>query len=139
MTFEERRAWIEGIVAVVTYIGYVTVVLSQAGGQPLTEAQYIAPMFWAIGISIVLSIIVGIAASIGRSSKVDQRDREIYRLGQFMGQGWIVLAGVGALLLAMVEADYFWIANVIYLGFTLWAITSCIARVVAYRGGFQKW
>ncbi|WP_157157166.1 hypothetical protein [Diaminobutyricimonas sp. LJ205] len=139
MTFEERRAWIEGIVAVVTYIGYVIVVLSQAGGQPLTEAQYIAPMFWAIGISIVLSIIVGIAVSIGRSSKVDQRDREIYRLGQFMGQGWIVLAGVGALLLAMVEADYFWIANAIYLGFTLWAITSCIARVIAYRGGFQKW
>lgn len=139
MTAEERRAWIEGIVAVVTYIGYAIVVLSQAGGQPLTEAQYIAPMFWAIGISIVLSIIVGIAASIGRSSKVDQRDREIYRLGQFIGQGWIVLGGVGALLLAMFEADYFWIANVIYLGFTLWAITSCLARVIAYRGGFQSW
>jgi hypothetical protein len=37
--------------------------------------------------------------------------------------------------MAMARWDYFWIANVIYLGFVLWAITGSVIKLVAYRRG----
>ena len=48
------------------------------------------------------------------------------------------LAGCGAaaaLVMAMAKAEYFWIANVIYLGFVLWAVAGSVLKLVAYRRG----
>jgi len=40
-----------------------------------------------------------------------------------------------ALVMAMARVDYFWIANVIYLGFVLWAVAGSVLKLVAYRRG----
>ena len=40
-----------------------------------------------------------------------------------------------ALVMAMAKVDYFWIANVIYLGFVLWAVAGSVLKLVAYRRG----
>ena len=37
--------------------------------------------------------------------------------------------------MAMAKWDYFWIANVLYLGFTLSAIVGAAVRLVGYRRG----
>ena len=37
--------------------------------------------------------------------------------------------------MAMARWDYFWIANVLYLGFVLWAIAGSVLKLVAYRRG----
>ena len=37
--------------------------------------------------------------------------------------------------MAMARWDYFWIANVIYLGFVLWAVAGSAVKLVAYRRG----
>lgn len=50
-----------------------------------------------------------------------------------------MIGGVVALLMAMAEVQHFWIANVIYLTFVLSAILGSVAKVVAYRRGFQPW
>jgi len=50
-----------------------------------------------------------------------------------------VIGGVGALLLAIFELGYFWIANLLYLYFALSAVLGSIAKIVGYRRGFQKW
>ncbi len=71
--------------------------------------------------------------------KKDQRDRQIYRFGEYIGQSFVMIGAVTALLLAMLEADYFWIANAIYLAFVLSAVLSTVAKIVAYRRGFQAW
>lgn len=39
-----------------------------------------------------------------------------------VGQSFVVIGGVAALLMAMAEWEHFWIANVIYLAFVLSAI-----------------
>ena len=39
------------------------------------------------------------------------------------------------LVMAMAKVDYFWIANVIYLGFVLWAVAGSVLKLVAYRRG----
>ena len=74
----------------------------------------------------------------GRGQK-DQRDREIHRFGEYIGQSFVVIGGVAALVLAMAEADHFWIANAIYLAFVLSSVLGCAAKIVAYRRGFQPW
>ena len=66
----------------------------------------------------------------------DVRDRQI---GEHTGQSFVVIGAVAALLMAMAEWDWFWIANVIYLCFTLSAILSAVTKIVIYRGSFPPW
>ena len=108
----------------------------------LAEVPYVAPLLWTIGASIVGSI--ALHAVLGISSprdagKKDQRDKEIYRFGEYIGQSFVVIGGVAALLMAMAEWGHFWIANVIYLAFVLSAVLGSVAKIVAYRRGFQPW
>ena len=50
-----------------------------------------------------------------------------------------MIGALGALVLAMLEADWFWIANVIYLCFVLSALLESITRLVACRRGVPTW
>jgi hypothetical protein len=58
---------------------------------------------------------------------------------EFIGQSFVVLGGVGALVMSIAEADYFWISNAIYLTFVLSAIVASVAKIVAYRRGLPSW
>lgn len=42
-------------------------------------------------------------------------------------------------VLAMAMLEFFWIANTVYLAFFLSAVVGGIAKLVAYRRGFQQW
>jgi hypothetical protein len=104
--------------------------------------SYASTLLWsvgaAIGVQIALNIAVGIASP-KDAKKKDQRDREIYRIGEHIGQSFVVIGGVAALLMALAEVDHFWIANVIYLAFFLSAVLGSVAKIFAYRRGFQTW
>jgi hypothetical protein len=92
----------------------------------------------AIVVNIVLSIIAGTFSPADAGSR-DERDRQISRLGEYIGQSFLVIGGVGALILAMIDVDQFWIANVIYLAFALSSILGSATKIIAYRRGFQTW
>jgi hypothetical protein len=142
MSFEEKSAWIMGVVAAGSYSVYLAIVLGLVGSMPVAEVPYVAPLLWTIGASIAVSIALHILLGIfspKEAGKKDQRDREIYRFGEYIGQSFVVIGGVAALLLAMAEVDHFWIANVIYLTFVLSAILGSVAKIVAYQRGFQPW
>jgi hypothetical protein len=140
VTHEEKRAWILGIAAVASYAVYLALVLGRAGGRALAEVPYVATLLWTVGASIVATIVLSIlAAVVSKDGEKDQRDREIGRFGEYAGHSFVVIGAVAALLLAMAEAPHFWIANAVYLAFTLSAILGSIARIVAYRRGFQPW
>jgi hypothetical protein len=140
VTHEEKRAWILGVAAIVSYAVYLVVVLGRAGERPLAEVPYATPLLWTVGSSIVASIVLSIlAAVISKDGAKDQRDREISRFGEYTGHSFVVIGAVAALLLAMAEAPHFWIANAVYLAFTLSAILGSTARIFAYRRGFQPW
>ncbi|HET7138754.1 MAG TPA: hypothetical protein VFI36_01215 [Arthrobacter sp.] len=142
MSFEEKSAWIMGVVAAGSYGAYLAIVLGLAGTMPLAQVPYVAPLLWTVGASIAASIalhaVIGIFSP-REAGKKDQRDREIYRFGEYIGQSFVVIGGVAALLMAMAEWDHFWIANVIYLAFVLSAMLGSVAKIVAYRRGFQPW
>ena len=69
----------------------------------------------------------------------DERDREIDKMGKHVAQSFVAIGSVGALLMAMVEWDHFWIANLLALGFFLSAMSEALAKVIAYRRAFQPW
>ncbi|OJF84479.1 hypothetical protein NS14008_19710 [Nocardia seriolae] len=141
MSYEEKRTWILGIAAVVSYTIYLIVVLTRARHTAVVEVAYVAPLLWAVGGSIVASIAASIAVAIGSRDRDrrDQRDREIDGRGTQVGNAFVALGAVAALVLAMVEGDRFWIANVLYLGFTLSAVVGAMAELAAYRRGMWPW
>jgi hypothetical protein len=129
MSSEEKRSWILGLTAVVSYLTYLLLLF-------VTDVSYVPLLVGAVLASIVASILLHIAVTMrGPHEPKDERDREIGRFGDNIGQSFIVLGGVIALILALAEGGYFWIANALYLGFTLSAVFGSVARVCAYRWG----
>ena len=49
MSFEEKSAWIMGVVATGSYGVYLAIVLGMAGTMPVAEVPYVAPLLWTIG------------------------------------------------------------------------------------------
>jgi len=143
MSYEEKGVWSFLAVAVVGYGVYLWLVLPQLAARSVAEIDYVSPMLWTIGGAIVAGILARILVEILSPSEqrgADQRDREIDRTGERVGNSFIVIAALAALLLCWFEADWFWIANVIYLGFVLSALLSSVTKLAAYRtGGFQSW
>lgn len=142
MTSEERTAWQYGILAIVTYAVYLSIILSLARTTPLPEVDFAGPMIWTILSSIAASIVVAILLGMlfpKTVVKPDVRDKQIGRFGDHVGQGFVIAGALAAMLMAIADWDRFWIANVIYLGFVLSAVLSSVAKIVAYRRGFQPW
>ncbi|KOG54633.1 hypothetical protein ADK75_13420 [Streptomyces virginiae] len=142
MAVEEKRAWIMIVVTIVSYGAYLAVVLGRSDSGPLAEQPYVAPLLWSVGAAIVASIALHIAVTLispedGRTK--DQRDREIHRFGEHIGQSFVAIGAVAGMLLAMAEADRFWIANAIFLGFVLSALLASMAKIASYRLGFHPW
>ena len=143
MSYEEKGTWVYLVVSAIGYAVYVLLVLPQLlSGTPVDEIDYVPAVFWTIGGSIVAAIVLRILVEIvipSGSTRGDVRDKEIDRLGERVGNAFLVIGAIGALVLALFEGGYFWIANVIYLGFVLSAILSSITKVIVYRKGVPTW
>ena len=142
MTHEEKRAWIRLVVAVLGYATYVAVIAGRVDGRPLASVPYAGVLLWTVGAAIVTSIVAENAMAVGnpRASRLkDDRDREIGRLGEHVGQSFVVIGAVAAMLMAMDRWAPFWIANVIYLCFVLSAVFGGITKVIVYRRSLPPW
>ena len=142
MVYEERNIWASLIVSVIGMVVYVVIVLQQAGGGPVTDVDWVPIMLWTIGASIVAAIVVSIVWGVLAGmrdpdgvGKSDQRDRDIAHMSTRVGQAFLVIAGLGVIVLCAVEADWFWIANTMFFGFAASSIIGGVASVIAYRRG----
>ncbi|MDT0181721.1 hypothetical protein Q9S36_16205 [Microbacterium sp. ARD31] len=142
MVYEERNVWAGLIVSVVGVAIYTVLVLPRAIGGDPTQVDWVAPMLWTIGLSIVVSIVVstvwGIVAGMrdpDGTNASDQRDRDIARMSNRVGQAFLVLAGLGVIVLCALQAHWFWIAHTMFYGFAVSAIVGGVASVIAYRRG----
>ena len=143
MSYEEKGTWVYLVVSVTGYVVYLFLVLPQIlSGTAVDDIDYVSAALWTIGGAIVAAIVLRILVEIvvpSGSTRGDVRDKEIGRLGERVGNWFLVAGALGALVLALYEGGYFWIANVIYLGFVLSAILSSVTQVVAYRRGVPTW
>lgn len=138
MSHHEKRAWIYAVVAVVVFAGYATALLLRMPPEGLTASHYVVPLLVAVGVSVALNIVsevLVIGAAPREPQAADERDRAIGRFGGYAGFSVMSIAALVPLVLAMREAAYFWIANSLYLAFVLAALSSAVARIVAYRRG----
>jgi cell division protein FtsW (lipid II flippase) len=142
MPHQEKRAWIMLIVSTITYAAYLIIILGRAGGRPLASVPYAATLLWLVGLSIAASILAEIAVSVANpraAREKDVRDRQIGRLGEYCRQSFVIIGAVAAMIMAMARWDWFWIANVIYLGFTLSAVLGSMTKITAYHKGLPRW
>jgi len=142
MTHDEKRTWIRLIASVVAYGVYVAIILGRADGRPLPDVPYATALVLTVVGAIVASVVVETVLGVlnPRASRArDVRDREIARLGDHIGQSFVVIGAVAGMLMAMVEWEPFWIANVIYLCFALSAVLGGVAKIVMYRRSLPQW
>ncbi len=142
MSFREKSAWIMAMVTCGAYMAYLAIILGRAENTLLIEVSYVSTLLWTMGAVVVAVIVAHIVVGIASPKdidKKDQRDREIYRYGEYVGQHFVAIGAVAALGLSMAGLNHFWIANVIYLAFVLSTLLGSAAKIVAYRRGFQQW
>lgn len=142
MGYAERNVWTGTIASIACVIVYLAIILSSAATMPIADVAWQWPMIWCIvaglAVAIVASIVWGLIASARdreTEHRADIRDRDIERMGDRIGQAFLTIGGVGALILTMLGADLFWIGNAIFFGFFLSATVGGIAQLIAYRRG----
>lgn len=138
MGYKERGTWIELVVAAGVFLWYLGAMRGRLQASAVTEVAFQGPMIRAVIVSIVATIILHILYAVvtgGRDTKEDLRDRQIARFGDWVGMWPLMVGAVGALILALLERDHFWIANAIYVGFVVSSLTSSVARLISYRRG----
>jgi hypothetical protein len=150
MPFEEKVTWVSLVVAVVVPATYFAIILGRLGDRSAADISYQWPLVVAIGASVVLTVVGSILAGIGtgisaelhgRSAssdidRKDERDKLISRRGDLIGFYVSSVGMVGVLALTMLEYEYFWIANALYLSFVAGTLVSSVVKLVAYRRGF---
>jgi hypothetical protein len=146
MGYEERNAWIGLVVGVATLVGYLVLLVVRADGGPVTEVDYQPLLIGTVVVGIVAVIIATIIWTIVTTVRTgeqdfrgDRRDKEIARFGERIGHAFLVIGALAAMLMAMAEWDFFWIANVIFVAFAVSAMVEGIAKVSAYRWGLPQW
>lgn len=150
MTVDERAVWVQLVAFVLSTGGYLMVVIPRAIAGPIDQVSWAVPMLWAIGASIlgtiVGSIIAAIGSAVGSAARgrdpacdlvSDARDKDIARLGSRATQTVTGLGMLGVLILAMVDADSFWIGNAVFLAGFAGAVVEVIVKIRAYRNGFS--
>ena len=139
MSFEEKGTWLYLVIISVLPIAYVAAIAGQATSVPVTDIEYQGPMLAAIGATIGLALLGMIAIAISSpadADKSDQRDKDINRLGEYVGGTVLGFGMIVPFGLAMIEAPYFWIANGMYAVFVIAGICAATAKLVLYRRGF---
>jgi len=142
MAFLEKSNWVVLVVGVPTLLIYAALIVPQLLSKPMAEVSWVQPMIGAIAgfvVANVLGNIVAAASNPREADRNDERDREIDRFGERVGN-WLIVAGsITALVLAMAMADQFWIANAIFIGGIAGALLSSVTKIAAYHGPFQRW
>ena len=138
MSYEEKGTWVDLVTSAGAYAVYLAIIVGRLASTPAAEVPYVSVLLWTTGASIVASIVGRVVietASPSDSKRADVRDRDISRFGEYASRWFLVAGAAAALVMAMAKVDYFWIANVIYLGFVLWAVGGSALKLIAYRRG----
>jgi len=138
MTFEEKNHLAYGLTSLIVLVIYLVWLIGAIQDSPVQDIGYLRALLWAFGVGIGLNIVGGVIASASNpreADKKDIRDRDINRRGDAVGFYVFSVAATGPLILAMVGADQFWIANSLYVAYALTAVVGSAVKLAAYRRG----
>jgi hypothetical protein len=138
MSYEEKRIWVYLVTSAGAYGVYLAIVFERALRTPIAQVPYVSTLLWTTVASMVASMVGRTMVETARPSdsrRGDVRDKEISRFGEYASRWFVIVGAAAAFCMALAKWDYFWIANVIYLGFVLWATVGSVVKLVAYRRG----
>jgi len=138
MSYEEKGTWVYLVTSAGAYAVYLVIVLGRLQDTPVAQVSYAWVLLWTTVASVIAATLgrtLVEAASPSDSHDRDVRDKEIYRFGEYSSRWFVIGGAAAAFFMAVAKLDYFWIANVIYLGFVLWAVVGSAVKLVAYRRG----
>jgi hypothetical protein len=149
MPFEEKMTWVNLVITILVPVWYVVTMAGRLGDSSAADIAYQKPMLIAFGVYIGLSIIGAIAVSIVAAASAeirgegtdaidrkDERDKDIGRRGDVIGFYVASAGAVGVLVLTMLEYEYFWIANALYLSFVVATLVSSVVKLAYYHRGY---
>lgn len=162
MTFQEKIAWVSGLVTLVVASWYAWVVAGPIGEVPVEAIAYQRPLLIAVGAMIGLTILGTIATAIGTAiggaiggairaevrgeaqadvvvddiDRTDERDAVIEARGDRVAYVVSSVLMIGALALAMLEQSHFWIANAMFAAFVVAGLVGTVVKLSIYRRGF---
>lgn len=150
MPFEEKMTWLSVVVGVLVPTTYFAIVLPQLSDTPASQIVYQPVLVISVVAFVVLMIIGAILTAVATAARTkitgvgsvdeidrkDERDVQIGRRGDVASYFVASTGVVIALIITMLEYDYFWIANVLYLSFAVAAVTGGVVKLRAYRRGF---
>jgi len=141
MSFEEKNTWVFMLTSLCGALVYAGVVLARSQGVSLLEVAYVGPMLSTIGAATLVGLVGKIVISMSNpkeAAQKDQRDRQIDDFGTIIGQSFLAIGGIAALILSMLEVKHFWISQTLYAGFVLSAVLGSAAKLMAYREGLPQ-
>jgi len=111
--------------------------------KTVADIEFMWPLIWAVVSGVATNIFVTaiLAARFKLRSSLkltDERDIKIHRLGEFYTQGFYIIGGVLALVLSIIQADYFWIGLSVFLSFALASAVASFAKLIMYRFGISE-
>ena len=164
MTMSERTVWAYLVTVIVTSGVYLTLMVTRLAGGPVAQIAWVGPMLWTIGSSVLGTVVLTIAGTIastitgtiarsvasgrlgpdGRApvpvveidTASDARDKDIDLIGDRALVGVLGAGFAGALVLAMLDVDTFWIGNLLFVFGTVGAIVETTTKIRLYRRGF---
>jgi hypothetical protein len=136
MSYREKSTALILVGYLAVYSWYFVHITAEARSGPIADIDYQGLLILVVGLlvlgTVVAQILIAVLAP-SEAEQVDERDRLIALRADRIG-GWTVsfgaLAGLG---LAMVEADFFWIAHALLAGLVLAEVLKAIAMLVNYR------
>lgn len=138
MTFQQKSTLAMTSILVLVFGWYFTLVFGELASTPASEIAYQGLMIPVIILLVVLAAVAHAVIAICAPAEADthdERDRLIGLRGQQVAQYVLATGTVAGLGLAMVEANAFWIAQVLLAGLVLAEITEGVTRLVLYRRG----
>lgn len=150
MSFGEKTTWVSVLIGALVSVWYFAIVLPQLADTAAADIEYQRPLILAVVASIILTILgtisMAIATAVGAEitgtgsvddiDRKDERDISIGQRGDVVGYYVGSAGAVVALILTMLESEYFWIANTLYLSLAIAGLVAGIVTLRAYRRGF---
>ena len=141
VSYEERGTWVYLVTSAGAYAVYLAIILGRLRSVPVAEVPYVPVLLWTTGPRLGPRCRVHRGPRRGRDGQSERQPT-----GRCAGPGrqtgsanasrWsLVACAVAALVMAMAKVNYFWIANIIYLGFVLWRSPGPTLKLVVYRRG----
>ena len=136
---------------------YFFTVLRRAQDTDVSQLDYQGLLWWSVAATIAAIIAKAIGTHVSaevkahtsgtvvdsegaeremrRLGRTDARDKQIHRFGEYVGGIALGAGAVGAMVLAMTEADHFWIANTLYATLVLAGVVAAATKIIVYRRG----